>query len=59
MPWAGIAQLVERVICNHDVGGSNPSAGTISFSKTLVLPGWSGEPFGPAAPFPVISSMIR
>src|SRR5690625_3074743 len=25
---AGIAQLVERVICNHEVGGSSPSAGT-------------------------------
>ena len=25
---AGLAQLVEHVICNHGVGGSNPSAGT-------------------------------
>ena len=29
---AGLAQLVERVICNHDVGGSNPSAGTSFFT---------------------------
>ncbi len=27
---AGLAQLVERLICNQDVGGSSPSAGTVS-----------------------------
>ncbi len=27
---AGIAQLVEHVICNLGVAGSNPAAGTIS-----------------------------
>lgn len=26
---AGLAQLVAQLICNHQVGGSNPSAGTI------------------------------
>jgi hypothetical protein len=26
---AGLAQLVEHLICNQGVGGSNPSAGTI------------------------------
>ena len=26
---AGIAQLVEQLICNHQVGSSSPSAGTI------------------------------
>jgi hypothetical protein len=37
---AGLAQLVEHVICNHGVGGSNPSAGTTlkSFAKSVVLP---------------------
>jgi hypothetical protein len=25
---AGLAQLVEHLICNQGVGGSNPSAGT-------------------------------
>lgn len=25
---AGLAQLVAQLICNHQVGGSNPSAGT-------------------------------
>jgi hypothetical protein len=28
-PSAGLAQLVERVICNHEVAGSTPAAGTI------------------------------
>ena len=27
---AGLAQLVERLICNQDVGGSSPSTGTSS-----------------------------
>ena len=26
---AGLAQLVEHLICNQGVGGSSPSAGTI------------------------------
>ena len=25
-PWAGVAQLVEHLICNQRVGGSNPFA---------------------------------
>ena len=29
IPGAGIAQLVEHVICNLGVAGSNPAAGTI------------------------------
>ena len=28
MNKAGLAQLVEHLICNQGVGGSNPSAGT-------------------------------
>ena len=27
--FAGLAQLVEQLICNQWVGGSNPSSGTI------------------------------
>jgi hypothetical protein len=27
--FAGIAQLVEQLICNHQVAGSIPAAGTI------------------------------
>src|SRR5690348_14725887 len=30
MSFAGVAQLVEHLICNQVVGGSIPSAGTIS-----------------------------
>ncbi len=26
--YAGVAQLVEQLICNQQVGGSNPSAGS-------------------------------
>src|SRR5690625_3545135 len=37
-PSAGIAQLVERMICNHEVGGSSPSAGTISISAEIAVP---------------------
>ena len=29
---AGLAQLVEQLICNHQARGSNPLTGTISFS---------------------------
>ena len=32
---AGIAQLVERVICNHDVAGSTPAAGTTFQSEII------------------------
>lgn len=28
---AGLAQLVEHLICNQRVGGSSPSTGTIAF----------------------------
>jgi hypothetical protein len=31
---AGVAQLVEQLICNQQVGGSNPSAGSILFFET-------------------------
>jgi hypothetical protein len=34
---AGLAQLVEHVICNHGVGGSNPSAGTRKNDKYQVI----------------------
>ncbi len=34
IPGAGIAQLVEHVICNLGVAGSNPAAGT-SFLNNL------------------------
>jgi hypothetical protein len=30
--FAGIAQLVEQLICNQQVVGSNPTAGSIEFS---------------------------
>jgi hypothetical protein len=26
--FAGVAQLVEQLICNHQVGGSNPFTGS-------------------------------
>ena len=32
---AGLAQLVEQLICNHQVAGSIPAAGTISPSAEL------------------------
>jgi hypothetical protein len=38
---AGLAQLVEHVICNHGVGGSNPSAGT---NKTLYFQQLNSQP---------------
>ncbi len=31
---AGVAQLVEQLICNHQVGGSNPFTGSISFNSS-------------------------
>ena len=31
---AVIAQLVEHLICNHVVGGSTPSGGTLQFLQT-------------------------
>ena len=34
---AGVAQLVEHLICNQRVGGSNPSASSIRTTKTLNL----------------------
>ena len=37
IPNAGIAQLVEHLICNQGVAGSNPAAGTI---KPLLLRGF-------------------
>jgi hypothetical protein len=37
---AGLAQLVEHVICNHGVGGSNPSAGTNEIKGHTYFPDW-------------------
>jgi hypothetical protein len=31
--FAGIAQLVEQLICNQQVVGSNPTAGSITISR--------------------------
>tara|TARA_Y100000741_G_scaffold364698_1_gene356577 strand:+ start:2007 stop:2117 length:111 start_codon:yes stop_codon:yes gene_type:complete len=33
MDFAGVAQLVEHLICNQRVMGSNPVAGTIIWRK--------------------------
>ena len=33
LPIAGVAQLVERLICNQQVAGSTPVAGSISFKE--------------------------
>jgi hypothetical protein len=44
--WAGVAQLVEHLICNQRVGGSNPfvSSSSIQHGKDLVvLSGRSGQ----------------
>ena len=44
--WAGVAQLVEHLICNQRVGGSNPfvSSSSIQHGKDLVvLPDRSGH----------------
>ena len=35
---AGIAQLVEQLICNQQVVGSNPSAGSIANDSNSGLP---------------------
>ena len=43
-PSAGVAQLVERVICNHEVAGSNPAAGT------MVLKAFRFGPIGTPPP---------
>ena len=39
--WAGVAQLVEHLICNQRVGGSNPFASSIKGER----PGRSGSKF--------------
>ncbi len=31
--YAGVAQLVEQLICNQQVGGSNPSTSSIFFAS--------------------------
>src|ERR1700738_3050542 len=46
--WAGVAQLVEHLICNQRVGGSSPFASSsfLTARKSLdlvVLPGRSGR----------------
>jgi hypothetical protein len=39
--WAGVAQLVEHLICNQTVGGSSPFASSrVSFAGTVI----SGRP---------------
>ena len=35
---AGVAQLVEQLTCNQQVGGSNPSTSSIFKGRTTVLP---------------------
>lgn len=42
---AGIAQLVEHLICNQGVAGSNPAAGT-SLTATLAVT-WQSKTLGP------------
>jgi hypothetical protein len=39
--WAGVAQLVEHLICNQRVGGSNPFASSIKGER----PGRNGSKF--------------
>jgi hypothetical protein len=34
---AGVAQLVERLICNQNVGGSNPFTGSKYFQAFLIM----------------------
>ena len=42
-PSAGLAQLVERVICNHEVSGSIPEVGTIfPYKRQYVVEGFFG-----------------
>ena len=41
--WAGVAQLVEHLICNQRVGGSNPSVSSKSASSARPAPFHSGE----------------
>jgi hypothetical protein len=36
---AGVAQLVEQLICNHQVGGSNPFTGSNKFNELEHLSG--------------------
>ena len=43
---AGLAQLVEHVICNHGVGGSNPSAGTNDIKGSRLISGIGGPELG-------------
>ena len=38
---AGLAQLVEHLICNQEVGGSSPSAGTNIINGLKELSHWS------------------
>ena len=38
--FAGIAQLVEQLICNQQVGGSSPSAGSIATFISGGVPEW-------------------
>src|ERR1700679_3801053 len=56
--WAGVAQLVEHLICNQRVGGSSPFASSSSRSRkrktdlvVLLLPFWRCRP-------PVIPSRV-
>ncbi len=67
-PWrsrvdrhAGIAQLVEHLICNQRVGGSSPSAGTISplrpFNQTS-LDHAGSRVFAAGVECPVLSSRV-
>ena len=44
--WAGVAQLVEHLICNQRVGGSNPSVSSKSASSARPT---GSVPFGRGA----------
>ena len=43
---AGVAQLVEHLICNQTVGGSNPFASSMSIGTGSLLSGLQGLDFG-------------
>ena len=45
MEWAGVAQLVEHLICNQRVGGSNPFASSTKRDRKGSL---NGKKFSPA-----------
>src|SRR5688500_3603457 len=40
-PPAGVAQLVEQLICNHQVGGSSPFTGSNLFNSLQLFRGFA------------------